>query len=193
MGLAATQEQHLKMMRLIVILDKWNRFYNLTSIASQADRVRLHLLDSLAILPYLKGQRVLDVGTGAGFPGLPLAILSPDKDFTLLDSNAKKTRFVRQAAIELGLPNVHVQHARIEQYTGQSGFDSILARAFSSLADIVSNTSRLLNPGGVILAQKGKLPQDEINTLPHTFIQVFKLAVPGIDAERHLIVIKVQG
>ena len=192
MNIAYSAKQLTRLLEFLGLLQKWNRVYNLTSIDSPVERVRLHLLDSLAVLPYLQGISVLDVGTGAGLPGLPLALFSPDREFTLLDSNAKKTRFVRQAAIELGLANVNVIHERIESFRTSNGFDSILARAFTNLPELTGQTFRLLNPGGVILAQKGKLPQDELILLENAVVEVFSLDIPGIDAERHLIAIKVR-
>ena len=192
LGIPATAAQQSSLLEFTGLLRKWNRVYNLTAIENQTDMVRLHLLDSLSLLPYLNGHRVLDVGTGAGLPGVPLALLSPDRAFTLLDSNAKKTRFVQQAAIELGLANVQVEHTRIEQYRPAQGFDTVLIRAFARLPLIVAETARLLNPGGVILAQKGKLPQEEITALEQVTVESFALTVPGIDAERHLIAIKTQ-
>ena len=193
MNLPATDHQRRQLVEFLHLLRKWNRVYNLTSIDNTSDMVGLHLLDSLAILPHLKGKAILDVGTGAGLPGLPLAILSPDKEFTLLDSNAKKIRFVRQASIELGLANVNVAHVRIEQFQSATGFDSILARAFAGLVEILGQTLRLLNPGGVILAQKGKLPQAEINDLAQVDVNIIPLHVPRIRAERHLIELKVRS
>lgn len=192
MGVAASPGQRARLLDFLHLLRKWNRVYNLTSITDAAEMVPLHLLDSLAVLPHLRGGRVLDVGTGAGLPGIPLALLSPEKSFTLLDSNAKKTRFVQQAAIELGLANVRVEHARIERYQPAEGFDTVLARAFASLPDIVREVARLLNPGGLILAQKGKLPAEEIKALPSAAVDVFPLRVPGVDAARHLIAIQIQ-
>ena len=192
MNIAYSTKQLNCLLEFLGLLQKWNRVYNLTSIDSPVERVRMHLLDSLAVLPYLQGISVLDVGTGAGLPGLPLALFSPDREFTLLDSNAKKTRFVRQAAIELGLANVNVVHERIELFRTSNGFDSILARAFANLPELTGQTIRLLNPGGVILAQKGKLPQDELILLENAVVEVFSLEIPGIDAERHLIAIKVR-
>jgi len=191
LNISADAVQRDRLLDFLRLVRKWNRVYNLTSIDDPAEMVPLHLLDSLAVLPYLKGARVLDVGTGAGLPGIPLALLSPDKNFTLLDSNAKKTRFVQQVAIELGLANVRVEHARLEHYRPQEGFDTILARAFASLAAIFSETSRLLRPSGIILAQKGKLPGDEISALEKMNVEVFPLSVPGIAAARHLIVIQI--
>lgn len=190
MDLPSTPKQRGKLLDFLNLLLKWNRVYNLTAIDRPEDMVRLHLLDSLAILPHLHGGRVLDVGTGAGLPGIPLALLAPEREFTLLDSNAKKTRFVQQAAIELGLGNVTVEQTRVERFVPPIGFDTILSRAFSGLADIVRQTARLLNPGGVILAQKGRLPEPEIRQLNDLLINIIPLAVPGIDAERHLIAIK---
>lgn len=193
MGLAYAPQTPGLLLELLGLLRKWNRVYNLTSIKTPEQMVRLHLLDSLSLLPYLSGERVLDVGTGAGFPGLPLAILARQKKFTLLDSNAKKTRFVQQAAIELGLDNVRVHHGRIEAFLPPHGYDCILVRAFAGLPAIVGETARLLNPGGVILAQKGKKPDREIGELENVDARVFPLTIPGIEAERHLIVMKFQG
>lgn len=190
MNIPATAQQRGRLLDFLHLLRKWNRVYNLTAIENQADMVRLHLLDSLAVLPYLSGVQVLDVGTGAGLPGIPLAALAPEREFTLLDSNAKKTRFVQQAVIELGLPNVRVEQARIEQYRPSHGFDVILARAFASLPAIVGETARMLNPGGTILAQKGKSPEQEFKTLENVTVEDFPLHIPGIDAQRHLIAIK---
>ena len=193
MNLTATEKQKERLLAFIRLLRKWNRVYNLTSIRNPVDMVHWHLLDSLSILPYLKGNRVLDVGTGAGLPGLPLALFSPDKEFTLLDSDAKKIRFVRQATIEMCLTNINAEHIRIERFRPQEGFDSILVRAFASLNEIAVETVRLLNPGGVILAQKGNIPQDEINLLENSLVEVFPIEIQGLGAERHLVAIKVRN
>jgi len=187
----ATEEQRERLLEFLALLQKWNRVYNLTSITNPEQMVRLHLLDSLLVLPHLHGTRILDVGTGAGLPGIPLAVMSPDREFVLLDGSGKKTRFVRQAAIELGLGNVRVVHERIEKFDSPSGFDTILCRAFSSLSQIVALTARLLTPGGIILAQKGRLPEDEIRRLNHVGVKIFPAKIPGVDAERHLIEITV--
>jgi 16S rRNA (guanine527-N7)-methyltransferase len=193
LNLAASAEQISRLMDFLRLLRKWNRVYNLTAIENPAQIVRLHLLDSLAVLPYLQGRRVLDVGTGAGLPGIPLALFAPELAFTLLDSNAKKIRFVQQASIELGLANVHAEHVRIEQFQASEGFDTILARAFAALPSIVADTAGLLKPDGVILAQKGKLPEEEITPLHDYAVKVHALNIPGVDAERHLIAIQLRG
>jgi 16S rRNA (guanine527-N7)-methyltransferase len=193
MNLPAASAQREQLLAFLRLLRKWNRVFNLTAIHDPADMARLHLLDSLSLLPYVSGARVLDVGTGAGLPGIPLAVLAPQRAFALLDSDSKKTRFVRQAAIELGLGNVEVVHARIERFQPEQGFDVILTRAYASLPRIVEQTSRLLNPGGVILAQKGKPPEEELSGLSHLAVETFPLTIPGVNAARHLIAIKIQG
>lgn len=189
MEVSSTVEQRQKLLDFIGLLRKWNRVYNLTAIDGPLEMVSLHLLDSLALLPHLAGKRVLDVGTGAGLPGIPLAILAGNLEFTLLDSNSKKTRFVQQAAIELGLGNVHVVQARIGEFQDQEGFDAILSRAFSSLTDFVGQTRRLLKPGGAILAQKGKRDAEESQGLEGVHIETIPLSIPGVEAQRHLLVV----
>jgi 16S rRNA (guanine527-N7)-methyltransferase len=193
MALPLTSAQIEKLMAFLRLLQKWNRVYNLTAIDKPVGMARLHLLDSLAVLPYLGGERVLDVGTGAGLPGIPLAIAAPGKSFVLLDSNSKKTRFVRQAAIELGLRNVEVVHERIERFDPAQDFDVILSRAFASLSDMVQQTRRLLKPGGILLAQKGRFPSEEIAALTGVTAESHPVAVPGVAAERHFIQISLNN
>lgn len=190
LNLPTTPEQREKLLAFLALMQKWNRAYNLTAIRDLPTAVDLHLLDSLTLWPYLHGETVLDVGTGAGLPGIPLAITAPEKSFTLLDSNAKKTRFVQQAIIELGLKNVDVITARVEQYRPSNRFDTILARAFASLEDIVAGTAGLLATDGKILASKGQRPDDEIQTLQGRTALIHRLAIPGLDVERHLIEIQ---
>jgi len=160
--------------------------------------VTRHLLDSLSVLPWLRGNRVLDVGTGAGLPGIPLAIVSekvsPEREFVLLDSNGKKTRFVQQAIAELGLSNVRVVHARTEDFQSGEGcptakFDTVLSRAFASVADMLSGAGRHCAATGVILAMKGADPADELAELDAGYVvqQVHRLSVPGLDEERHVV------
>ncbi|OAI18999.1 16S rRNA (guanine(527)-N(7))-methyltransferase RsmG [Methylomonas sp. MED-D] len=178
------------LLRFIQLMVKWNKAYNLTAVRDPLEMVSLHLLDSLAILPHLKPTRIADIGTGAGLPGIPLAICRPDCRFTLVDSNSKKTRFVRQAALELKLGNVDVVHARVEQWAPDAGFDAVLTRAFASLPDIVALTGHLLAEDGILLAMKGQNPRDELAGIDAE-TQLIPLTVPGIDAERCLI--RVQG
>ena len=147
--------------------------------------VRLHLLDSLAIVPFIEGKRVIDIGTGAGLPGIPLAIYLPDIEFILLDSNAKKTRFVQQAIIDLKLGNVSVCHKRVEQYHPEKGFDTAITRAFAGLSDIVQLTAHLLNKDGVLLAMKGQAP--DVPELESALTTLIPVNVPGITAERCLV------
>lgn len=169
---------------------KWNRTYNLTALKDPARMVSHHLLDSLAILPWIAGPELLDVGSGAGLPGIPLAIARPDLRVTLVDAVQKKAAFQRQAAIELGLANVQVLHGRVEELQGRYGM--ITSRAFADLADFVRLTRSLLAPGGRWLAMKGLAPEQELAALP-AGVQVaglHPLQVPGLDAARHLVILQ---
>ena len=180
------------LLRFIHLLDKWNRVYNLTSIREPRQMVSRHILDSLVVRPYLHGQRILDVGSGAGLPGIPLAIAAPELNFTLLDSNNKKTRFILQVVTDLGLKNVEVVTARIEEYQPAQGFDTVLARAYSSLEKLSQDVREILNAEGCILAMKGSYPLAELESIPVTFKvdTINKLEVPGLDAERHLVILR---
>ena len=174
-----------QLMCFIKLLEKWNKAYNLTSIRNTEDMVRLHLLDSLAIIPFIEGKHVIDIGTGAGLPGIPLAIYLPSISFTLLDSNAKKTRFVQQVILELKLKNVSVCHNRVERYLPEVSFNTVITRAFASLSDIVKLTGHLLSKNGIILAMKGQPPDEQyINFAKTTLIPI---NVPGIPANRCLV------
>jgi 16S rRNA (guanine527-N7)-methyltransferase len=174
-----------QLLGFIKLLEKWNKAYNLTAIRDKEAMVRLHLLDSLAIVPFIEGKRVIDIGTGAGLPGIPLAIYLPNIEFVLLDSNAKKTRFVQQAIIDLKLGNVSVCHNRVEQYHPEKGFDTAITRAFASLSDIVQLTAHLLNKCGVLLAMKGQAP--DVPELESAITTLIPVNVPGITAERCLV------
>ena len=176
-----------QLVQFIELIAKWNKAYNLTAVRNNHDMARLHILDSLAILPHIQGKRVIDIGTGAGLPGIPLAICLPDIQFTLLDSNAKKTRFVQQAVLELKLNNVTVVHNRVEDYRPEQGFDSVLTRAFASLPDIVKLTAHLLNDMGILLAMKGQIPEAELNELSNYDSEIIPLHVPNVEAERCLL------
>ena len=185
-SLTLSEPQIASLLAFIQLIQKWNKAYNLTAVREPLEMVDLHLLDSLAILPHLPDGRIADIGTGAGIPGIPLAICRPDCHFTLVDSNSKKTRFVQQAMLELKLSNVEVVHARVEQLMPKMPFDAVLTRAFASLPDIVRLTGHLLAEDGVLLAMKGQTPSDELASVAGVH-QVIPLHVPGIDAERCLI------
>jgi len=174
------------LMRFINLIAKWNKAYNLTAVRDPLEMVSLHILDSLAILPYLQAPRVADIGTGAGLPGIPLAVCLPDWHFTLVDSNSKKTRFVQQAVLELKLKNVEVVHSRVELLQPEELFSTVICRAFASMNDILQLTGHLLAEDGVLLAMKGQQPEQELIDLAETY-SVIPLTVPGIAAERCLI------
>ncbi len=150
----------------------------------------VHLLDSISLAPYLRNGEILDVGTGAGFPGLPLAIFKPDNHFVLLDSNIKKTRFVKQATLELGIDNVDIVHSRIEHFQTGIKFDTVVARAVSTLALLIDQVSGLMNESGLILLPKGQYPQTELAELNNCQYTVEELVVPGLEAKRHLVCVE---
>jgi 16S rRNA (guanine527-N7)-methyltransferase len=173
------------------MLDRWNGAYNLTAIREPHSMVYRHILDSLAILRLLgeSDLRVADVGTGAGVPGIPLAIALPGASFDLVDSNGKKCRFLFQVKTELGLANMAVRHVRVEQWRPHERFDVVASRAFASLADMIDQCAHLSRPGGVILAMKGQYPVAELDALPDCVkvCDVHRLQVPGLDEERHVV------
>jgi 16S rRNA (guanine527-N7)-methyltransferase len=173
----------------LALLERWNRAYNLTAVRDPEAMVVRHVLDSLSILPWVEGPRVLDVGSGAGLPGIPLAIARPEYEFSLLDSNGKRTRFLTQVAAELRLNNVSVVRGRVEDYRPETLFNSIVSRAFATLADMVTDAGRLCAPAGRLLAMKGVFPDDELARLPpgYVVVGVYPLHVPSLDAERHLV------
>lgn len=168
------------------LIAKWNTIYNLTAITQPIASVKLHLLDSLAVNRYLQGNRILDVGTGAGLPGIPLAIINPDKYFVLLDGKFKKTHFVQQAIIEMGLNNVSVEYCRIEQFQSKQSFDAIISRAFACIEKFITVSWRLLRDNGVILAMKGQPSAQELELIDKLYT-VYPLTIPGICAKRCLI------
>ncbi|HEU4664955.1 MAG TPA: 16S rRNA (guanine(527)-N(7))-methyltransferase RsmG [Dokdonella sp.] len=182
-----------RLLDYVELLHRWNATYNLSAVRDPAEMVTRHLLDSLAIVPYVRGATLADLGTGAGLPGLPLAIVAPERAVTLVDSNGKKTRFLRAAVRELRLANVSVAESRVESMRGR--FDCITARAFASLADMLGWGGHLLAPGGLWLALKGRHPQDELDALPGGFTveAVVPLVVPGLEAERHVVIIRGSG
>ena len=176
----------------IQLLEKWNRTFNLTAVRDPAAMVHYHLLDSLALMPWLRGDRLLDVGSGAGLPGIPLAIAAPQRAFYLLDSNGKKVRFQRQVVAELGLENVHPIQQRVQHLVDKPGFDMVLSRAFASLGDMVAATGHLLAAQGRWLAMKGTYPEAEIAALPAEveLEAVRAIQVPGLEAQRHLVFLR---
>jgi 16S rRNA (guanine527-N7)-methyltransferase len=190
LGLVLTDVQLDALLTLLGELGEWNGRFNLTAIRNPADMLTKHLLDSLAVHPHLRGASVADVGTGAGFPGLPLALVDPERSFTLIEATAKKARFVEHAVERLGLGNVAVVNARAERYrpTGL-GFDSVVARALGELAEFVRVAGHLCAPEGKLLAMKGKSPQAEIDRVPRGWrvAALRRLHVPGLEAERHLV------
>ena len=190
LGLDLPLAAQQKLLAFRDLLLKWNKVYNLTALRDPAQAVSHHLLDSLVILPHVGAGNLLDVGSGGGLPGIPLAIVCPDLSVTLVDTVQKKATFLQQAAIELGLKSVAVHHARVEEMSGQ--YAQISSRAFAELALFVSLTRHLLAPGGRWLAMKGVRPDAEINALPADIVveAVIPLTVPGLSAERHLIILK---
>lgn len=192
LGLELSVEIQAQLLAYAAFLEKWNRTYSLTALRDPKLTVSHHLLDSLAILPHARAPSLLDVGSGGGQPGIPLAIARPDLAVTLLDSNGKKTAFLQQAVIELGLRNVQVVTARVEEFKPAVSFAAITSRAFAELADFVGLTRHLLAPGGEWLAMKGQRPDAEMNKLPAgvSVKAVHRLVVPGVDGERHLVVMR---
>jgi 16S rRNA (guanine527-N7)-methyltransferase len=183
----ARLEQHLQ------LISKWNRVHNLTAVRETEQMVILHLLDSLSVLPHLEGARaVLDVGSGPGLPGIPIAIALPGSHVTLLDSSHKKCAFLQQAKTELGLANVEVVCDRVENWKPREKFEAVVSRAFSDLGDFVAQAQHLVAPGGRLIAMKGVYPFDEIARVPvtHRVAKVLELHVPRLDAKRHLVFVE---
>lgn len=170
------------------LLSRWNRVYNLTSITALDEMRSVHLYDSLSVASFITARRIADIGSGGGLPGIVLAVLFPEKSFILVDTNSKKTRFLRQVTIELGLDNVEVVHSRVEDMTVDERFGQIISRAFTSLDRFVSSSEHLLEKEGQWLAMKGRLPRQELADIPQDLAYtVIPLQVPEMDAERHLI------
>lgn len=194
LGLEATSFQCALLLEYIEQLLKWNKVYNLTAIRDPAEMLVRHLLDSLVIAPWCTGQRLIDVGTGAGLPGVPLAILYPEKDIHLLDSNSKKTRFLFQVKTVLGLDNISVHNARVESFSPIAQYDAVLSRAFSSLEDMVSGSGHLLCDSGKFLAMKGGLSQSELASVEVLGYKptVHELSVPWLREQRHLVILSGQ-
>ena len=190
MGLDLNEQQYAALLQYHALLVKWNKTFNLTAVRSPEEMINRHLVDSLSVLPHIQAERLIDVGSGPGLPGIPLAICRPDLPVTLLDSNIKKSRFQFQAKAELGLENVEVVHERVEKFQPEQLFDGVISRAFASLQDMLSWTEHLCTEEGVFLAMKGMYPVDEINQLPEhiRLHQNIELVVPGTEGERHLLI-----
>ena len=195
LGVELEQRQHARLMGYLDELRRWNKAYNLVSAASLTDAVPRHLLDCLSVLPHIHGERLLDIGTGAGLPGLILAISRPDIRVTLLDSNTKKTRFCRHVATALGLDNVTVETSRVETFQSELPFSTVVSRAFGSVQELVTCSARLCDSDARILAMKGVLPSAEVDALGamRDNVCMLRLDVPELGAERHLIVVRVAG
>jgi 16S rRNA (guanine527-N7)-methyltransferase len=188
-GIALDSLSAEALLKLVDALELGNAQFNLTAIRDRSSMLLKHVLDSLSVQPYLRGSRVADIGTGAGFPGLPLAIVNPERRFTLVEATGKKARFAEQTAAHLGVDNVQVVHERAENYRPLELFDTVMARALSSLADFAAYAGHLCAPDGRLLAMKGKRPDEEISALPKSYrvLAVHRLKVPGLDGERHLV------
>ena len=189
MGIALDETQATRLLRLLDELSSWNRSYSLTAITAREAMISAHLLDSLAAQPDLAGRLIADVGTGAGFPGLPLAVLEPHRNFTLIDSVAKKIRFVTHAARTLELLNVTALQTRVETLSPITPFDTVMARAYATLSDLLGSVQGLCGPATRVVALKGRYPQDELAELPRGWrlAEVRALKIPRLDAERHIL------
>ena len=193
MGIAVSPGQREKLAAHLELISKWNRVHNLTAIRETSQMVVLHLLDSLSVLAQLEGARtVADVGTGPGFPGIPIAIVRPDVRATLIESSHKKCAFLEQARTELALENVDVVCERVERFVPAEKYDAVISRAFSDLPDFVEQARHLVAPGGKMIAMKGVYPFDELARIPvtHRVAQVLELHVPTLDAKRHVVVLE---
>ena len=196
LGLNCSTHQVKQLLAYLEMLQRWNKAYNLTAIREPIQMVRLHLLDSLAVHPFIKGVKdIIDVGTGPGLPGIPLAILNPDINFTLLDSNGKKTRFLFQAINDLSLANAREINQRVEKYQPEQLFDIVLSRAFSSISDMLTQCNHLVSDSGCFLAMKGKKTDSELSQIPKDYkvVDLSQINVPQVDSERHLIKITKTG
>ncbi|EKO3370010.1 16S rRNA (guanine(527)-N(7))-methyltransferase RsmG [Vibrio fluvialis] len=194
--LEVSEHQREQLVGYVELLNKWNKAYNLTSVRDPMEMMVKHILDSIVVSPLLVGERFIDVGTGPGLPGIPLAIMNPNKSFVLLDSLGKRIRFIKQVLHELKIANVTPVQSRVEDYDGEEGFDGVLSRAFASITDMVEWCHHLPRAHtGVFLALKGLLPQEEIAQLPEwcSVTDIKALNVPELEGERHLVILSRKG
>lgn len=193
-SLEVSDSQKQKLLLFLQLLDKWNKAYNLTSVRDPQKMLYVHIIDSIVIAPYLDGKNYIDVGTGPGLPGIPLAIMHPDKHFVLLDSLGKRVRFMKQVKFELDLGNIEPVQSRVEAHKPDAFFDGVLSRAFASLKDMLHWCQHLVDSDGQFLALKGQFPQEEIAQLPQGFTMLSSevVEVPGLEADRHLITLSKQ-
>lgn len=191
-GISLSDHQKNQLVAYVGMLDKWNKAYNLTSVRDPNEMLVRHILDSIIVAPHLKGTRFIDVGTGPGLPGIPLAIVRPESNFTLLDSLGKRIRFLRQVQHELKLDNVTPVQSRVEAFSGEPLFDGVISRAFASLSDMVSWCHHLPAKNGHFYALKGLVQEDEMANLPQGYVvnEIIELHVPQLEGERHLVVIQ---
>jgi len=190
LGLDLPQETQQKLLDYLALLAKWNKVHNLTAVRDPEEMVILHLLDSLSVLPHIRGQRLLDVGSGAGLPAVPIALARPQLKVTALDSSHKKTTFLRQVKADLGLANLDIVCGRVEEYHPEQKFDCVISRAFSDVAEFVQLTAHLCAADGIWLAMKGVYPYDELAQVKNVISEVVPLKVPGLAAQRHLVFLK---
>ena len=191
-GISLTDHQKNQLVGYVDMLHKWNKAYNLTSVRDPNKMLVRHILDSIVVAPHLQGERFIDVGTGPGLPGIPLSIVRPECQFTLLDSLGKRVRFLRQVQHELKLENIYPVQSRVEEFPAEPPFDGVISRAFASLNDMIGWCKHLPAQNGRFYALKGILPEDEIAQLPDGFEveSAIKLRVPQLEGERHLVIVK---
>jgi 16S rRNA (guanine527-N7)-methyltransferase len=187
--LVVTEFQQHKLIQFVQLMHKWNKTYNLTSVRDPQQMVIKHIVDSIVVAPFLDKTHYIDVGTGPGLPGIPLAIMCPDKQFILLDSLGKRIRFIKQVAYELKIDNIQPVQSRVEDFIPDVEIDGVLSRAFASIKDMLHWCQHLVDSQGVFLALKGQFPTDEINVLPlgFTLQEIVKINVPGLEGERHIV------
>jgi 16S rRNA (guanine527-N7)-methyltransferase len=190
-GSVHTPDRVAALVRFLEELHRWNQAYNLTAVREPLDMVQRHILDAYTVVPWVTGSRVVDIGTGAGLPGIPLALAQPDRQFTLLDANGKKIRFVTHVAAQLALRNVTVVQTRVEQYAAEP-FDTVVCRAFTALPDFVAGAAHLVAPGGALVAMKGRYPEQEVGALPADWqlAECAPVEVPGLIGARHILVLR---